>query len=44
MKILLKHDADISMVDDDGDDAEAFARQNNHSETVEILQNPERIE
>lgn len=38
VKVLIKHNADLSITDDDGDNAETFARQNNHSEIVEILQ------
>ena len=39
VKVLLKYGADITMVDDDGDTAEAFARKANHMQIVEILEN-----
>lgn len=39
VKALLNHGADITLQDEDGDSAETFARQNNHEEIVQILQN-----
>ncbi|MGQ1891365.1 ankyrin repeat domain-containing protein [Thermophagus sp. OGC60D27] len=39
VKVLLEKGADTTLTDDDGDDAEAFAKQNNHTDIVEILQN-----
>lgn len=38
VKVLIKYNADISITDDDGDNAETFARQNNHSAVVKILE------
>ncbi|MFW6202775.1 MAG: ankyrin repeat domain-containing protein [Marinilabilia sp.] len=37
-KILLGNEADPSLTDEDGDDAQTFARQNNHQEIAEILE------
>lgn len=39
VKLLLEKGADLTFTDDDGDDAEAFARQNNQPEIVKILSN-----
>jgi uncharacterized protein len=39
VKILLKYGADTSLTDDDGDTAEAFAKQNNHDEIAKLIQN-----
>ena len=38
VKILLENGADPSMTDEDGDDAETFARQNKHQEVVEMVE------
>ncbi len=38
VKILLKHGADTSLTDDDGDTAEAFAKQNHHDEIARLIQ------
>ena len=40
VRLLLAHGADPSLVDKDGDTAASFARQNGHSEVVELLENP----
>ena len=37
VKVLLAHDADISLKDVDGDTAEKFAAQNNHAEVAKLL-------
>ena len=38
VKLLLKHGADLSLKDVDGDTAESFATQKNHTDVVKILQ------
>lgn len=38
VKILIESGADISLTDDDGDNAQAFAAQNNHPDIVKLLQ------
>jgi len=38
VRILLEHGADTSMKDEDGDDAETFARQGNHQEVIKVFE------
>ena len=38
VKILLEYEADLSLTDVDGDDAESFARQAGHIQVAEYLQ------
>ena len=38
VKLLLKHKADITLKDVDGDTAESFAAKNGHTAVVKILQ------
>jgi ankyrin repeat protein len=37
VKVLIKHGADLSLVDVDGDDAESFARQAGHQQVADYL-------
>ncbi len=38
VKLLLTHNADKTLVDVDGDTAASFARKNNHTKVVELLE------